>query len=286
MDFNIKKVRNLQRCMRFFEYGIITLVVLYTSILGHILFFGKDGFEGINVFLFGIFFLCFLYRDLSETEDSSSLLINLNRWLFFHGVHCREQTPTERNITKSFFEKNDFEVPFCFTVDEPDCYNAFAIRLRDKEIFLMTERVFRDCSITDIWAILAHEKGHFLNHDNLRIRVANILMFFAWWFSVFVLLKIIVCLLFLQSELLYPAVVYFVVSYFVLYFLISIKLKCDTALCLIHDILADVRAALILDSANSIKNCLQTLQNKNNFPGFEQRKKALLFILEEKPIDV
>ena len=108
VDFNIKKVRNLQRCMRFFEYGIITLVVLYTSILGHILFFGKDGFEGINVFLFGIFFLCFLYRDLSETEDSSSLLINLNRWLFFSRSSLQRTNSYGKEYNKKLLWKKWF----------------------------------------------------------------------------------------------------------------------------------------------------------------------------------
>lgn len=282
MDFDMKRVRSLRMFMRTIEYAVLSFLILYSVFCSYFVFFGGNGLDKRFVVYFLIGAFVFWYEYGKSERNSFSFLARVNRVLLSEGMHARIPKETERNIVQSFFKDKKLEMPIFFTCDEPACFNAYVLRFEGKDVLLVTELTYWKFSPRQIWAMIAHEKGHLLNGDiKYRLFVEKWISEFSICISAFVILKLIMYSLASPEMLSYSNFAYLSLFTGVVCFLCVIKQRCEKALVLIHDILADNSAAKILNSSMWMLECLQLLRVYNVFHGFSLRQKALVWILKK-----
>jgi len=279
LDIDIKKVRIFRMIARIIQYGILfflSLLVLFFFCF--IVFQGKE-IDYRFLFFAIVPFLFFLYQEIKEYFSPDCFLLKVNRWLEKEGMHARLPTETEKNITQSFFEDNGFDMPFLLTEETFGKINAFACRFSGKEFLLITEDTYWRCSPQEIWVILAHEKGHFLNDGVFEMYLKNIILFLSSWLSIIALIKIFTFCFFF-SPFLYSPFLYFIVACIAVSFLGVFKKTCEEILYLAIEVLADNSAARILGSPEPMIKILQKFTKEGGL--FIRERKFALSLITKK----
>jgi Zn-dependent protease with chaperone function len=274
--------------MRTIQFGILAFLILYILFCLHFFLFQGGDID----YRFIVYFLIpapwILYDEITESNDSSPFLAKLNRTLQKEGMHARFPTNTEINIVKSFFDEKGWEMPLLFTGNS-SVLTASIGRCFGKNYLLISEQIYWLFTPQEIWAILAHEWGHFANHDRILIMLLekHILSPLSVWVSWCVLLKIFAYPLFFHSGLLYSPFFYCAILILIIYFLEAIKNKCEKVLDIATEILADNTAAQTVFLGSPVP-ILEALEHYQKFlteedAAFSYRISVLRWIEKKKP---
>jgi hypothetical protein len=290
VDFDIKRVRLLRIYLRAIEVLILAFFAIYVAFLAYFILYNTVGFDvrfAVSLWLIVAFEILRTNRDIFI---SPRIFSKISRWLFPPDKrHLRRPNETEKNIVESFFETRKLEKPVFFVEDNPNYYNAFVGHCHGTLVYVINERLFQSCSIREIWAILAHERGHVENgdvagHNAALTDLKDWLFYLSLWFSALALLKIFLYFWFFPELLLYSLSTCILVSDGIIFFLVVLKGLCDKCLCCVMQILADNTGAQKLGSAIWMLECLQMVNLHSDFPDFPLREKALLWILSDETL--
>ena len=263
------------------QYCVLAFLILYIIFCLYLTIFQGGEIDYRFVLILMVPIPSLVYDKVKKSRDQSSILSELNRIFRDEGVCSREATETERNIVKSFFDEKGWEMPLLFTCNAP-IPNAMLGRIHGTYFLLFTDELYRICNPWEIWTVLAHERGHFVNRDIDRMEMEKILFALSLWVSITVLVKMWWFLVFFNSGF-FPVVMG--ITYVIVCFLMIFQEKCKNILYLAKEVLADNTAAQILGSPIPMLECLQKIAGDRT-KYFQQRKKALLWVYKRKiPIE-
>ncbi|MCX6739195.1 MAG: M48 family metalloprotease [Candidatus Parcubacteria bacterium] len=275
MDLDMEKVRHVRIMARTVQYLVLVLLVFYILFCFRFTVLENGIIDGRFLLYSVVPIPYFLYVGIREHRDPASFIIKLNR-LLGHGAHARYATDTERSIVKSFFDEKGYEMPQLFTCRPSDSVNVCIGYCYGTRFLLLTEETYWKCSPQEIWAILAHEVGHVLNRDMMNIVIENVIFYSAWWLSVLVMIKIFLFPIFHHGLWSQPPF-YFLISYFVIFFLMYIREWLSGVLYLVKEILADNSGAQIVGSSLPLVSILERYA-KNDGICLPKRISTLLWI--------
>ena len=289
MDFDMKRVRWLRTGMQMMRYSVLVNLAIYIAFCSYFVFWGETEIDYWFVAYFSVPFTVMAYREARIRFGKSLFLEKLNCKIKNEGAHARFPTATERHVVKSFFETKGIEMPFLLTCDYPKESNAYVIRFQKRDILLITEQMYRDFSVFEIWATIAHECGHLKNGDMVNCVIDRGVLYLSWWISVLALVKIIlhpICILvkllwstiFLPVPFLHLASIYPFVFIAVCFFWWWGKFWCLNMLYLAKEILADNTATQILGETTFLLEALKKMHLFEGMTFFAEREKALLWI--------
>jgi len=276
----MQKVRAMRIVSRTIQYGAISFLSAYIGFYFWFMAFQTRGFDLFFLFCIIVPILYLLCEKWIEYRDPSPFLIKLNKNLWRSGIHACAPTKTQEDIVKTFFDEKKWEMPFLFTVNEPEI-NLSVGSFCGKTILCITEQTFWKCTPKEIWTMLAHEKGHLDNGDIFRIFLENYLFLLCHLLSILSIIKIFGHVLLYSPNFPYPYAVYLFALFGNIYFFAFLNEKLQKVLYLVKEILADNSAAQLLGSAEEIRKVIQMLK-KENTPMSSRREKALHWILKDK----
>jgi len=280
VDLDIQKVRRLRIKMRTMHIAVLAAILVYIILCLHFLLIQKGGIDYRFVFFLLLPIPFIVHAERKERNDKMPFSIKLNRFLAKDGISVHEPTSTQRHIVESFFEEKGWEMPQLFTCKAP-MPNAMIGKIHRTYFLLITEDLYRVCSIWDIWAVLAHEKGHLMNGDMNWMLTEKILFILSQWVSVILLVKIWGSMIFSPSDLVYSLPVYFMIVWGIIAYLWVVMGLLYSVLFSIKEILADNTAAQILGSSVPMIECLRKITPTDSIH-FLERERALLWVQKKE----
>lgn len=258
MDIDMQKVRKLRIKMRTMQIAILAIISVYTALCLYFTFFQREVVDYRFVFFLLLPVPFVLRAERRERRDTSPFIVKLNRFLLKEGLYVHEANRTQRFIVQSFFEEKGWEMPLLFTCKAPMA-NAMIGNIHGTYFLLLTEELYRICSVCDIWAVLAHERGHLVNGDMNWMMAEKILSALSQWVSLILLVKIWGAMMFFPSELVYSLPTYCIIIWCVIAYLWAGVGIFHAELYFIKEILADNTAAQILGSPMPMVECLRSI---------------------------
>jgi len=277
----MKKVRHLRIGLRTIEYSVYALLTAYIISLAFVVFFKRYGIDWLFVLCFCAPLAYMWYKNLKTRFDKTTCLEKLNRKIEKDGMHARLPTAAERRAVKIFFETHKLEMPFLLMCDLPEEINSWVVRFERKNFLLITEQAYRKFTVSEMWAVIAHEMGHFENGDVVRFPLSRILLNISLLLSSLALAKIFLSAVFFPVELWFSPVLYPVILIAAFFFLWYGELMFFNILYLAREILADNTAAQTLGFAILVFAALRKMDSIQGVFLMEEREKALLWILKE-----